>query len=75
MIQLRRLRFDLEGFEELPEELPDELEPEELLLSDDIWFASATISWYFFSNNMSFGAFYKNSLRSSVRAPKPMLVK
>ena len=39
-----RLRFDLEEFEELLEELLEELEPDELLLSDDIWFASATIS-------------------------------
>ena len=50
---------------------PDEDEPDEELL----YSARAIISSYFFSRSISFGAFYRKALRSSVSAPRPIEVK
>jgi hypothetical protein len=65
----------------LLEEEPDDDEEEESLSEDELSesedeaaFAYASSSAYFFSKR-SFGAFLRNSLRLSVRAPRPILVK
>jgi hypothetical protein len=56
-----------------PEEL-DEPESESESEEDESALANASISAYFFSSN-SFGASFKNSRKSSVRAPSPIEVK
>ena len=63
---LRSLSLDVEE---------EELDDDSLLLSSlESWLACANNSAYFFSNN-NFGASLRNCLRSSVRAPRPILVK
>ena len=62
---------ELESESESEPELDESDEDDEELLAS----AYASISLYFFSKSISFGALARNILRSSVSAPNPIEVK